>query len=160
MAKDLSSAPRTPASIFKRWFFTGVSKVLHWQAFTGGAGHTFRTEAFRAAGGYSSLKWPYVLGDHELVHRIHKVGSTVYHPDHWCITSTRRRDRRSVSWTKAEQTLYFLTPQSGHDWLWNRFLAGRFAARHQDQLKLREQTWQAARAADERRAPANVRAAA
>ena len=113
MAKDLYEPHDTLASIFKRWFFTGLSKVLPWQAFTGCAGQAFRTAAFRAAGGYSIDRWQYVLQDHELINRIHKLGRTVYHPDHWCITSSRRSDRTSVSWTRAEQTLYFLTPSCG-----------------------------------------------
>jgi glycosyltransferase involved in cell wall biosynthesis len=142
MAKDLHAPHDSWSSLFKRWIFAGLSKVLYWHAFTGGAGQAFRTDAYRAAGGYSSAIWQYVLADHELVNRIHKFGSTVYHPDHWCMPSNRRSDRTSVSWTRAEQTLYFLTPPFGQDWLFNRFLTRRFAARQMDQLKLREQTWQ------------------
>jgi glycosyltransferase involved in cell wall biosynthesis len=141
MAKDLVAPHDSRSSVFKRWFYTALSKVLYWHAFTGGAGQAFRTASYRAAGGYSSAIWQYVLADHELINRIHKQGRTAYHPDHWCIPSTRRGDRTSVSWTRAEQTLYFLTPPPAHDWLFNRFLARRFAARHMDQLKLREQTW-------------------
>ena len=87
-----------------------LSKILSWHCFAGGAGQAFRTAAFRAAGGYSSARWNYVLQDHEIVNRIHKLGPTVYHPDHWCVPSPRRGDRTDVSWTKIEQLLYFLTP--------------------------------------------------
>ncbi len=144
MAKDLHAPHDSWGSLVKRRFFAGLSKVLYWHAFTGGAGQAFRTAIFRAAGGYSSARWNYVLQDHEIISRIHKLGRTVYHPDHWCMPSNRRGDRTSVSWTRAEQTLYFLTPPFGQDWLFNRFLARRFAARQMDQLKLREQTWQEA----------------
>ena len=145
MAKDLYEPHDTWASIVKRWLYTGLSKVLRWQAFTGCAGQAFRTAAFRASGGYSIDHWQYVLQDHELINRIHKLGRTIYHPDHWCITSSRRSDRTSVSWTRGEQVLYFLTPSWGHDWLF-KFFARRFEARHMDQLKLREQTWDTAAA--------------
>lgn len=86
-----------------------------------------------------------MLQDHELINRIHKLGRTIYHPDHWCITSSRRSDRTSVSWTRGEQALYFLTPSWGHDWLF-KYFARRFEERHMDQLKLREQTWDTAAA--------------
>ncbi len=141
MAKDIYSQPNTWNSLTARWVFPILSKILPWHCFAGGAGQTFRTEAFRAAGGYSSAHWSYVLQDHEIVNRIHKLGPTVYHPDHWCIPSPRRGDRSDVSWTKAEQLLYFLTPAIGHDWFFHRFLARRFEERQMDQLKLREQTW-------------------
>jgi glycosyltransferase involved in cell wall biosynthesis len=143
MAKDIQGSHNSWANVATRWLFTGLSKILPWHCFAGCAGQAFRTAFFRAAGGYSSARWNYVLGDHEIVNRIHKIGPTVYHPDHWCVPSPRRGDRASVSWTKAEQLLYFLTPAFGHDWLFNRFLARRFQERHLDQLKLREQTWQA-----------------
>jgi glycosyltransferase involved in cell wall biosynthesis len=142
MAKDIYQPPDSWACLATRYCFTGLSKILSWHCFTGGAGQTFRTASFRAVGGYSSARWNYVLQDHEIVNRLHKLGSTVYHPDHWCSPSTRRGDRTAVSWTKSEQTLYFLTPSFGHDWLFHRFLARRFKERQMDQLKLRQQNWQ------------------
>jgi len=154
MAKDVYGSHDSWASLAARWFFTGLSKTLPWHCFAGGAGHTFRTASFRAAGGYSSARWNYVLQDHEIINRLHKLGPTVYHPDHWCMPSTRRDDRTNVSWTKSEQTLYFLTPSFGHNWLFNRFLARRFGERHMDQLKLREQSWRTAAPVAETRAAA------
>lgn len=141
MAKDIDGQQNSWASLATRWFFAGLSRLLSWHCFTGSAGHTLRTACYRAAGGYSIDRWKYVLEDHEIINRIHKFGPTVYHPDHWCVPSTRRGDRSSVSWTLTEQTLYFLTPAFGHDWFFQRFLARRFEQRNMDQLKLREQTW-------------------
>jgi glycosyltransferase involved in cell wall biosynthesis len=154
MAKDVYGSHDSWASLAARWLFTGLSKTLPWHCFAGGAGHTFRTASFRAAGGYSSAHWNYVLQDHEIINRLHKLGPTVYHPDHWCMPSTRRDDRTNVSWTKTEQTLYFLTPSFGHNWLFNRFLARRFGERQMDQLKLREQSWRTAAPVAETRAAA------
>ena len=141
MAKDIYAPHDSWGCLATRWFFTGLSKILPWHCFTGGAGQAFRTASYRAAGGYSSALWNYVLQDHEIINRIHKIGPTVYHPDLWCVPSQRRSDRTDVSWTKAEQLLYFLTPASGHDWLFHRLLAGQFEKRQMNQLKLREQTW-------------------
>jgi cellulose synthase/poly-beta-1,6-N-acetylglucosamine synthase-like glycosyltransferase len=120
MAKDVRTPHDSWASLATRWAFTILSKLLSWHCFTGGAGQAFRTAAFRAAGGYSSARWNYLLQDHEIITRIHKLGRTVYHPDHWCVPSPRRSDRTDVSWTKIEQLLYFLTPAFGHDWLFLR----------------------------------------
>ncbi|HEX4143914.1 MAG TPA: glycosyltransferase family A protein [Pirellulales bacterium] len=154
MAKDIYAPHDSWACLATRWLFTVLSKILPWHCFAGGAGQTFRTAAFRAAGGYSSAGWNYVLQDHEIINRLHKLGPTVYHPDHWCAPSTRRGDRTSVSWTTSEQTLYFLTPSFAHDWLFHRFLARRFAERQMDQLKLREQFWRTTAPATEGRAAA------
>ncbi len=142
MAKDIRTPHSSWSSTAMRWAFAGIAKILPRHCFTGGAGQAFRTAAYRAAGGYTSTRWQYVLADHELISRIHKFGPTAYHPDHWCAPSPRRGDRTDVSWNKLEQLVYFLTPSFAHDWFFHRFLARRFEQRRLDQLKLREQTWQ------------------
>ena len=141
MAKDIYGSHDSWSNLATRWLFTAVSKILSGHCFAGGAGQAFRTVAYRAAGGYSTARWNYVLQDHELVSRIHKLGRTVYHPDHWCAPSPRRGNRSDVSWTKTEQLLYFLTPGFGQEWFFHRLLARRFEERQLDQLSLREQTW-------------------
>ena len=141
MAKDIYAPHDSWASLATRWFFTGLSKILPWHCFTGGAGQAFRTAAFRPRGDTRAPAGTTCCRIMRSSIVSTNLGRTVYHPDHWCIPSPRRSDRTDVSWTKTEQLLYFLTPAFGHDWLFHRFLARRFGERQMDQLKLREQTW-------------------
>ncbi len=141
MAKDLSAPPNSPVGIWTRWFYAGVARVLYWQTFTGGCGQAFRTEAFRAAGGYSVELWKYTLEDHEIMNRMRKVGGSCYHPHFWCRPSMRRRDRSNVGWHLGEQMVYHCTPPILGDWFFQRFLAGRFERRRIYQTNLREHTW-------------------
>jgi hypothetical protein len=118
-----------------------AAAVLPRQCHTGGAGQTFRTAALMAAGGYDADIWPYVLKDHELAHRVAKQGRLRLDPQLWCTPSDRRRDRTSVDWTLGERLAYHLTPFAAKDWLFYRFLARRFAARAQTDLRLRDHPW-------------------
>ena len=83
-------------------FFRGLGSMAHrllaarvfpHQNHTSGAAQMFRTDALRAAGSYDPLLWPYVLKDHELMHRVLKFGRQIYHHTLWCTTSDRRADR-------------------------------------------------------------------
>jgi glycosyltransferase involved in cell wall biosynthesis len=121
-----------------------VAHILPYQNHTSGAAQMFRTEALRAAGGYDPALWPYVLKDHELMHRVLKLGRQVYHPALWCTTSDRRADRSNVRWTLLERIMYHLTPRSRqHDFFYT-FLAARFNARGQRDTVLRERDWSVA----------------
>lgn len=118
-----------------------VSRIWPRQTHTGGFGQTFRTAALLAAGGYAERFWPYVLMDHEIMHRVVKQGRVVYPHDLWCIPSDRRSDRSRVRWTLAERLLYHFTPMAAKDWYFYRFLGPRLHARKLGHLNLREKTW-------------------
>ena len=108
---------------------------------TGGFGQTFRTQALREAGGFDLKRWPFVLEDHEIVHRLAKLGPLIHPAGHLCHTSDRRSDRSSVTWTMWERLLYKLLPDRAMDWFFYSFLARRFSRRGLSNIRLREQQW-------------------
>ncbi|MDA5194185.1 glycosyltransferase family 2 protein [Govanella unica] len=114
-----------------------AAHLLNRQCHSGGAGQCFRTEALRKVGGYAPDHWPFVLKDHELMHRILKIGRTKYHADFWCSPSPRRSDRRLVRWTLLERLIYHMTPFALKDWYFYRFLKQRFIARGMEDTRLR-----------------------
>lgn len=114
------------------------------QTYAGGYGHLFRTASLKAAGGYSSALWPYVLKDHELAYRVAKQGRTLHDPDLWVATSDRRTDRGGVRWTLWERLLYHVTPFAAKDWFFYRYLGPRLAARGMKDTVLRARSWDSA----------------
>jgi len=118
------------------------------QNHTAGSAQSFRTQALRRAGGYSPTAWPYVLKDHELAHRVLKLGSQAYDRDLWCVSSSRRADRGNVRWTLFERLMYHFTPFAAKDWFFYRFLAGRFRRRGLRDTVLRDRSRFAANAPD------------
>lgn len=120
-----------------------ASHIWPHQNHTSGAAQMFRTSDLRAAGGYDPSLWPYVLKDHELMHRVLMRGRQAYHPHLWCVTSSRRADRTSVRWTLAERIRYHLTPAARQHDFFYRFLASRFEARGQRDTVLRQRNWAA-----------------
>jgi glycosyltransferase involved in cell wall biosynthesis len=142
MAADPGGAPRGLRSRVKRHKIYLVSRLLPRQCHTGGYAMAFRRDRLQACGGYSAALWPWVLKDHELVHRLLKHGDTVYHPQHWCLASTRRSDRGAVRWTLTERLAYHLVPFAFKDWYFYRFLARRLARRGQQELVLRQRAWE------------------
>ncbi len=118
-----------------------VAQVLRGQAHTGGYAHIFRTEVLRLAGGYSKELWPYVIKDHELMHRIFKFGRSKYSYSLWCSPSDRRGDRSNVRWTLSERLLYHLTPYAMKDWFFYSYLKDRFEERQLNELNLRDRAW-------------------
>lgn len=122
----------------------GAARLMPRQNHTSGAAQSFRTEALRAAGGYDADIWPYVLKDHELMHRVLKLGAQRYHADLWCVSSPRRTDRRRVRWTLPERLAYHLWPFERKDAFFHRFLAQRFEQRGQRDLVLRQREWDTA----------------
>lgn len=113
------------------------------QTYAGGYAHLYRTRALRAAGGYSPELWPYVLKDHELVHRMARQGRFGRDPGLWCQPSPRRADRGGVRWTLWERVLYHATPFAAKDWFFYRFLGPRLAARGMRDTVLRARGWEA-----------------
>jgi len=119
-----------------------AGRLMPGQNHTSGAAHCFRTAALRAAGGYSADIWPYVLKDHELMHRVLKHGYQRYGADFWCVPSARRVDRGPVRWNLTERLAYHLTPFELKDAFFYRFLARRFEARGQRDIMLRRRDWE------------------
>ena len=119
----------------------GAAALLPRQAHNGGAGQCFRTAALAAAGGYGADLWPWVLADHEIVHRMLKQGPAAWHRDHHCVPSPRRSDPDAVRWSLAERLLYHITPFRLKDWYFYDFLSPRLAGRGLDCARLRHRDW-------------------
>lgn len=128
-------------SLLKRAKGAIAAALMPTQAHSGGYGQSFRTSALVDAGGFSPIRWPYCLMDHEIIHRVSRHGRIRHAFDHWCAPSDRRGDRRRVRWRLDEQLLYHLAPRAARDWLFYEHLAGRFAARGVSALRLREKPW-------------------
>ncbi|HSG33362.1 MAG TPA: glycosyltransferase family 2 protein [Sphingomonadaceae bacterium] len=108
---------------------------------TGGFGQAFRRELLERAGGFDPQRWPYVLEDHEIVHRVVKLGPLVYARDHVCFPSDRRQDRSECSWNLTERVLYKALPERSMDWFFYQFLGPRFEERGLRNIRLRDQAW-------------------
>lgn len=119
-----------------------AARLLPRQCHTGGAGQVFRTAALRRAGQFDAARWRYVLEDHEIMHRIAKLGPLAYGGGLWCAPSPRERDRDSIRWTLLERMLYHLTPGPARDWFFYAFLGGRLAARRLSSDRIRERRFQ------------------
>lgn len=131
-----------PRARLKRVIYTHfVSFWLSGQAHAGGYAHCYRTAALAAAGGYDARLWPYVIKDHELIHRVLRHGRLAYAVDHWCSPSQRRADRRGVRWTLSERILYHATPHALKNWFFYDFLRPRLVARNQTDTVLRQRNW-------------------
>lgn len=125
---------------FARGWLTPL--VLRRQCHAGGYGQTYRSAALQRAGSYSIERWPYVLEDHEIAHRVLASGTIVYARGLYCYPNLERRaDPNAVRWTLIERLLYHLTPYVLKDWFFYSFLAPRFQRRGQTSLSLREQSW-------------------
>lgn len=120
-----------------------AAKLLPAQCHTGGAGQVFRTHALRQAGGFDAARWGYVLEDHEILHRIAKLGPLAYGGKLWCAPSPRERDRDSIRWTLVERILYHVTPGPARDWFFYDFLGRRLAARRLTSDRIRERQFYA-----------------
>lgn len=111
------------------------------QAHGGGYAQSFRTDALLAVGGFGPDIWPYCLMDHEVIHRISKVGAVAYDLRHWCAPSMRRIDRRRVRWSLSERLIYHTVRRRWRDWYFYDYLGPRLANRGVSELKLREKPW-------------------
>ena len=140
-AIDVYCDPLSPAGWLRRWRMRLTQRVLSRQGHTGSFGQCFRSDALRLAGGPLSLAWPFVLYDHELIHRMLKQGPLTGATDLWCQPSPRRSANAHVRWTLFERVLYHVTPFALKDWFFYRFLAGRFERRRMVQANLRKRDW-------------------
>lgn len=140
-AIDVYAPPLGLAGKLRRLRMRLTQLVLSRQGHTGSFGQCFRTEALRAAGGPLSPDWPYVLYDHELIHRMLKQGPATGSMALWCEPSPRRSANAHVRWTLAERLLYHFTPFAAKDWFFYRVLASRFEQRRMVQANLRQRDW-------------------
>lgn len=128
-------------SIARRHAYVLLSKIFRKHVYTGGYGQCLRRDVLRRSGGYSEDLWPYVLADHEVMSRILEYGASLYHPDFWCRSSSRREDRRNVRWNLWEMALYHATPFLLQGRFFTGFLGPRFARRGLGVRSLRHQPW-------------------
>ena len=124
-----------------RWHKLGAARLMPRQNHTSGAAQCFRLETLRRAGGYDAGLWPFVLKDHELMHRVLEYGTQGWDADLWCISSDRRRDRSGVRWTLQERLLYHVMPYRLKTWFFHDLLAPRFQARGMADTVLRARAW-------------------
>lgn len=146
MAIDLYNPPQSDAALRRTAFILRKARRFPAKCHAGGYAQAFRTAALRAAGGFDTARWPYVLEDHEIVHRAMRHGPALYHADHVCFPSDRRACRKSVSWTRGERLLYRYVPRWAMDWYFYRFLGPRLAARQCMGIALRAKDWSASSA--------------
>ena len=86
------------------------SALFPTKSHTGGFGQFFDRLRLEECGGFDSELWPYVLEDHEIIHRIARHGSLAYAADFVCYPSDRPTDRVKRTWTLFERILYKLLP--------------------------------------------------
>lgn len=111
------------------------------QCHAGGYAQAYRTDALRAVGGFDTGRWPFVLEDHEIVHRVMRMGRVIYDRGHYCFPSQRRANRRHVSWTWEERLLYRYVPYGRMDWFFYQFLWRRLERRKAYSVALRAKDW-------------------
>lgn len=127
---------------FQRFKLRVFSLVFPRKCHTGGYAQVFDAAAFRRGGGFDVNRWPHVLEDHEIVHRLLQYGPALYCGGFECYPSDRRQDRSSCSWSLMERVLYKVLPSPLMDWFFYRFLGPRLAGRGLGNLRLRERDWQ------------------
>lgn len=113
--------------------------LLPMQTHVGAAGQCFRADVLRAAGGYCPQRWPYVLGDHEVMHQVMKHGRQAMAWSHWCAPSERRGT--PIRWSLLERIAYHATPFVLKD-RYFRWLGRRFAVRGLHAERLRTRDWE------------------
>ena len=141
MAIDLYAPVEDVRSRGRVAFIMRKARRFATKCHAGGYAQAFRTAALRAGGGFDAGRWPYVLEDHEIVHRVSPYGKLVYHSDHICFPSDRRLSRDKVSWSRIERLLYRYLPDGALNWYFYRFLGRRLAARNSMGIALREKDW-------------------
>jgi glycosyltransferase involved in cell wall biosynthesis len=119
-----------------------TASLLSGQGHTGTFGQCFRIAPLVACGGPKNDDWPFVLYDHELIHRILKRGRLTHAADHVCWPAPRRVAKGHVRWNLTERLLYALTPYAVKDWFFYDFLSPRLRARGMFEAGLRVRDWE------------------
>lgn len=141
MACDIYHPYYSYKSLYRRWKIFIKSKLFQGQCHAGGYAQAFRTDSLRQVKGFDPSIWPYVMVDHEIVHRLLKIGKIYYSTNHWCLPSPRRTDRSKIRWSKLEKFLYQFLPYRCKDWFFYTFLRKRMEKRNASILQLREHNW-------------------
>ena len=141
-AIDIYGPATSLAARWQRWRLAVTSRILWDQGHTGTYGQAFRMDVLAAAGGPKNDAWPFVLYDHELIHRVVKLGRLRMAADHVCWPSSRRVANSHVRWNLLERLLYAFTPFAAKDWFFYRFLSPRLRARNMWEAGLRVRDWE------------------
>jgi len=112
--------------------------LLPHQCHTGGAGQVFRTNALRESGGFDARRWDLILEDHEIIHRVSRLGRIGCGLNFFCSPSRRERDFPSARWSFLERLAYHLTPARLQSRFFYGFLAPRLEARRPLAVAARE----------------------
>ncbi len=118
-----------------------LSRCRPRKAYTGNAGHILHRASLEECGGFTTSIWPLMYADHEIMHRLHRLGISHYDEELWCLSSDRRVDRSSVRWNLMERMLYRNIPSRFEAWFFYSFLRKRLEKRKMSILKLRERSW-------------------
>ncbi|WP_288937786.1 glycosyltransferase family A protein [uncultured Sphingomonas sp.] len=118
-----------------------AARALPRQCHAGGAGQAFHVASLRAAGGFDPDLWPFILEDHEVIHRTMALGDMHYSQDLWCMPSPRERDRDSIRWTLFERLVYSATAPWAGSWFFYKFLGPRLQRRRLMSNKIRERAY-------------------
>lgn len=118
-----------------------ASWIFRRKCHAGGYAQAFRTKFYQGCGGYDAGRWPYLLEDHEIIHKLSLLGPIIYSRDHYCFPSSRRSSRSNVGWNVVERLLYTITPTPMMDWYFYSFLARRFERRGLRSARLRQRDW-------------------
>ena len=119
-----------------------TASLLSGQGHTGTFGQCFRIAPLLACGGPKNDDWPFVLYDHELIHRVLKQGRLTHAADHVCWPAPRRQVKGHVRWNLLERLTYALTPYAVKDWFFYQFLSPRLRARGMFEAGLRVRDWE------------------
>lgn len=141
MAIDLYDEPGSAAS--RHRIRKIMDKVVRHpsKCHAGGYAQAFKTEMLRRAEAFDTVRWPFILEDHEIAYRVMCHGTAVYNPDHFCFPSLRRANRKSMDWTRTERLLYRYVPAQLLGWFFYRFLGPRLARRGAFATIQRAQSW-------------------
>lgn len=141
-AFDIYGPYDAPGNVLIRHRMAITASILTGQGHTGTFGQCFRLAPLLAAGGPKNDAWPFVLYDHELIHRICKQGRLTHAADHVCWPAPRRKVKGHVRWNLTERLLYAATPYAAKDWFFYKFLAPRLASRGMFEAGLRVRDWE------------------
>ncbi len=142
MAIDLYGPPDSTKARRRLRRVCFASRIMPKKCHAGTYAQAWRLDMFRAAGGFDSAIWPYVLEDHEIMVRMMDKGPSIYSPTHYCFPSARRTNATAVSWNGWEKIAYGLLPARAMPWFFYRHLAGKFARRKMLSAALRNRTWE------------------
>jgi glycosyltransferase involved in cell wall biosynthesis len=142
MAIDLYDAPWSVAGRKRLRRVRLAARIMPRKCHAGTYAQAWRLAPFRAAGGFDSAIWPWVLEDHEIMVRMMDQGPSIYDTGHYCFPSQRRTNSGSVSWNGWEKIAYGLLPARMMPWFFYRHLAGKFARRKMVSAALRNRNWE------------------